>query len=134
MQWLQTIIAIVERIFATFWGVVIGSFFTIVGITLTNRAHDKRLDRQLKHDQQLKQREQGLSLRKEIYLDAAEAVSIGVQTLARFGDLSIPSEKVMANFVERSAAIAKAHIVASPDIARAVASFNSALTIASPIS
>jgi hypothetical protein len=115
---------------AAFWGVVFGSFFTILGIWLTNRANDRRLERQLAHDRDLKRRERELSLRKEIYLDVAEAVVAGSQTMARFTDLSIPSERVMDTFTDKVGAIGKAHVIASPATMRALTAFTTALTVA----
>jgi hypothetical protein len=46
-----------QKIPATFWGVLAGSFFTLVGVTFTNRSNDKRLSKQLAHDRQIKAKE-----------------------------------------------------------------------------
>ena len=40
---LLSIIDLLNKIPATFWGVVVGSLFTLSGIYLTNRAGDRRL-------------------------------------------------------------------------------------------
>ena len=55
---------------------------------MTNRASDRRLRAQLDHDRELKARERELSLRNDVYLAAAEAVSAGFYAVARFADLS----------------------------------------------
>jgi hypothetical protein len=46
-----------ENVPATFWGVLAGSFFTLLGVWLTNRAQGRRLDRQLEHERTLKSEE-----------------------------------------------------------------------------
>jgi len=64
------LLALIERIPATFWGVVIGSFFSLGGIVIANRANDRRLREQLKHDREMRNRDRELSLRKDVYLSA----------------------------------------------------------------
>ncbi len=48
---------LLDKIPATFWGVVIGSLLTLTGIFFTNRANNRRLSLQLQHDRELKNRE-----------------------------------------------------------------------------
>ncbi len=48
MDVLAEVLRLIEKIPATFWGVVIGSFCTLGGVVLTNRANDKRLREQLR--------------------------------------------------------------------------------------
>ena len=116
-----TIVSWLEKIPATFWGVVAGSLFTLLGIWLQNRGHDRRLVRQLAHDREVKARERDLALRKEIYLDAAEAVQAAFNSLMSFPNLDIPNDKVMAAYTEKNAAIAKVYVVAKIETARAFA-------------
>ena len=52
---------------ATFWGVVVGSLFTLTGIYFTNRASDRRLRVQLQNDRELKNREREMTFRKDTY-------------------------------------------------------------------
>src|SRR5260370_42287479 len=61
---------------ATFWGVVVGSLFTLAGIYLTNRANDHRL-----------RVEREMTFSKETYAVAAEASSVSISYLAKFSDL-----------------------------------------------
>ena len=75
---LSKLLVLVREIPATFWGVVFGSFFTLVGIKLTNRANNQRLQAQLSHERELQKKERELSLRREVYLTAVEAMSAGI--------------------------------------------------------
>lgn len=127
---LDLLIPYIDRIPATFWGVVIGSGFTILGIHLTNRANDRRLGRQLAHDGDLKNRERDLNLRKDVYLAASEAIAAGFATLARYVDLNIPHEKLTEGFVEKAPAMAKVHVIASEATAKALSELQTELSAA----
>ena len=120
-------LAWLEVIPAAFWGIVVGSFFTLGGVFLTNRANDRRLKAQLDHDRILKNRERELSLRKDIYLAATEAVAAGLSATARFADLSIPHDKLIERYIEKSSAIAKVHVIAREDTIKALANLISEL-------
>ena len=119
-----------ENIPAVLWGVVIGSFFSLGGIVLTNRANDRRLQKQLAHDQDLKNRDRELSLRKDIYLAAADAISAGLVTVGQFANLDIAPDKLTERYVEKSSAIAKVHIIAKQETAMAVATLTGELSAA----
>ncbi|MFZ0829391.1 MAG: hypothetical protein WAO02_18430 [Verrucomicrobiia bacterium] len=117
---LNQLLAMVEKIPATFWGVVIGSFFSLGGIVIVNRANAQRLREQFEHDRQMQNRDRELSLRKDIYLSAAEAVSTGINTIGRFADLEIPDNKLTEAYIDKSPAIAKVHLIAKERTAEAV--------------
>ena len=125
---MMDLVSLVEKIPATFWGVIVGSLFTIIGVVLTNWSNAKRLRVQLEHDRGLKNRERDLSLRRDVYLAAAEAISAGMGAVGRFGDLSVSHEKLMQPFTEKAPAIAKVHIVANDNTIKAVVSFMEELT------
>ena len=122
------IVSLIEKIPATFWGVTIGSFFTIFGIVLTNWSNTKRLRIQLEHDRDLKARERDLALRKEIYLAAAEAISAGMGVVGRLGDPNVSHDKLMQSFVDKSPSIAKVNIVAGDTTIKALSLFMAELT------
>jgi hypothetical protein len=120
MDVLSQLLALIGRIPATFWGVVIGSFFSLGGIVIANRANDRRLREQLTHDREMRNRDRELSLRKDIYLSAAEAVSAGITAIGRFTDLEIPNNKLTETYVDKSPAIAKVHVIANQRTAEAL--------------
>lgn len=109
---LNAVAQILDRIPASFWGVVVGSFFSIVGVAITNRASYKRLYAQLEHERQSKTKDREMALRKEVFLSAAEAISAGMETIGRFANFDIPNDQVTKPYVEKAPAIAKAHIIA----------------------
>lgn len=127
MTMLLYLLCLIEKIPASFWGVVIGSFFTIIGITLTNRASDKRLRAQFEHEQNQKTKDREMALRKEVYLAAAEAISAGTNAIARFANLDLPNDQITAAYVEKAPAIAKVHVIAKIKTVRAITDLTSEL-------
>ncbi len=130
MNILSELLSLLDKIPATFWGVVVGAFLSLGGVVLTNRANDRRLRAQLVHDRDLRNRERELSLRKEIYLAAAEAVSAGLAAVGRFANLDIPHDQLAEEYLKKSPSIAKVHVIATEETARAVAALTGELSIA----
>ena len=101
---------LLSRVPGTFWGVIAGSIFTLLGTQLTNRANDKRLSR-----------EREMSFRKEVFVSAAEALVRAVNNLSKFSDLSVPQKDLSAAISESLPILAKVNLVASEDTVRALA-------------
>ena len=121
-------LTLLEKVPVTFWAVVVGSLFTVIGVVLTNWSNTRRLRLQLEHDRTLKDRERDLAMRRDIYLAAAEAISAGMAAIGRFGDLNVAHDKLLQPYTERAPAIAKVHIVANDNTIRAVVTFMEELT------
>lgn len=124
---------------SNFWIYVLGSAITLIstliGIHLTNRGNDQRLqqqlkqdrelkDRQLEHDRNLKNREREMSLRKDIYLAAAEAIHACMTLINRMPQLEISHEKLTEDYMAKSSSMAKVHIVAKEPTIKAVLDFS----------
>ena len=108
-------------------GVIIGGFIGFGSSLLTNRANDRRLQTQLAHDRDLKNREREMSLRKEIYLAAAEAVSAGLIAVNRFSNLEIPHDELTEEYNAKAPSIAKVYLIAKMETVRAVVNFSGEL-------
>ncbi len=87
---------------------------------ITNRANDRRLRAQLEQDRDLKNQEREMSLRKDVYLSAAETIWAGLSAIGRFSNLDIPHDKVIEAYSEKSYVIAKIHIIAKDETLKAV--------------
>jgi hypothetical protein len=97
----------------SFWGIVVGSFFSLGGVYLTNRANDRRLRQQLEHDRDLKNRDREMLTRKEIFLAATEAINASLIAMVRLPDLNIPHGELDSEFRSKASSMAKVHIVAT---------------------
>lgn len=108
----------------SFWGIVVGSFFSLGGVYLTNRASARRLQQQLEHDRQLKNREREMALRKEIFLDATEAISAGLIAMGQMSNLEVSHEKLTEGWLAKASSVAKVHLVASEASVRQLLHFS----------
>ena len=120
---------ILEKWPASFWGIVVGSFFSLGGVILGNRASDRRFRAQQTQDRILKREEREHSLRKELYLDAAEAVSFQTNTLAKVINPLLDMEAVSYEYFSRTPKVAKALVVAGDEIAKALLDIGSTLSL-----
>ncbi len=107
----------------TFLGVVIAATAAFIGVFVTHRGHEKRFGRQLEHDKEVKRIEREMALRKEIFLDAAEAIVAGIGAVARYADLKVQHDELTKEFNEKRSAIAKVHIIACEETVYAVSAF-----------
>lgn len=120
------ITALLKDIPSSFWGVLFGGGFTLAGVILSNRAQDNRLRKQFDHERTVKNIDREMTLRKEIFLAAAEVVAEAVNSLMRMSDLQIPNQKVSERYIEKSPALAKIHAVAKVATAKAFIDFATA--------
>ena len=111
MNSLAQVIDFFQTISPTFWGVVVGSFFSLGGVVLSNRASNKRLQAQHSNERELRNQDRDLELRKDIYLAATEAISAGLMSVANLADLETPHDKIIKGYVEKAPAIAKIQII-----------------------
>ena len=95
----MTVVDLLRLVPATFWGVIAGSFFTLIGITLTNR-----------HDRVMRDRQRQMDLRKEVYLAAAEAIAARMLALGRMANLGKQLE-ASNDFEKVAPAIAKVYVI-----------------------
>jgi hypothetical protein len=111
-----TVLDLLNRVPATFWGVIVGSFFTLGGITLTNRNAAKNLRIQREMD-----------LRKGVYLAAAEAIAAGMLSLGRMANVNTQRE-AFDDFNKLAPAIAKVYVVGRIETIDAIATVQAELT------
>lgn len=107
--------------------IVIGGILTLAGVHLTNRASAARLREQFDYERKKTKQEREMTLRKEIYLAAAEAVLAGLMALNRFPNLEISDEKVTEEYIVRSPALSKIHIIGKINTIKALSDFTSDL-------
>lgn len=124
---LNILVGFLDAIPASFWGVVVGSFFSIAGVALTNRASDKRLRAQFEHEREWKTKDREMALRKEVFLSAAEAVAAGMNSIGRFANFEIPNDEITKPYFEKASAIAKVHVIARTETILPLAQFTSRL-------
>lgn len=115
---------------ATFWGVLAGSFFSLGGVWITNLTAARNLRRQHDHDRAMRNRDREMTLRKDIYLGAVEAIAAGYYCVAKFADFKSEGDALTATFIEKAPALAKVNIVAGPSVLRAITTAEAELNAA----
>ena len=98
------------------WGVFLGALSSLAGTFLTNRANYKRLLAQFKHERSLKDADRILNLKRDIYLEVAEAVHCGISSIAGFSNTEISEAAVFEEYRKKAPAIFKAHVVAGSEL------------------
>ena len=119
----MNLITLIESIPPAFYGVLIGSLLTIIGVTLTNISNTKRLRIQHEHEVALRSKERDLNMRREVYMDAMEAISAGITAISRFSELSETPEALMQSYSSLSSKLGKVTIVGQNATIEALANF-----------
>jgi hypothetical protein len=120
MELVDKIVDLIALIPGTFWGVVIGSLFSISGVMLTNSATNKRLRQQFSHDLQLRIGEREHALRRDVYLAATEAIATSLASLGRFTDLNIPNDELTKTITEKMPVVAKVQVIGGSNIVKGI--------------
>ena len=116
MELLTGLLNLLALIPGTFWGVVVGSFFSIGGVMLTNRANHRRSIAQFAHERELRISEREHALRKEVYLAAAEAIAASISSIGRYVSLDVPYEDLTKTITEKMPTVAKVHVIGSQEV------------------
>jgi hypothetical protein len=119
----MNLITLIESIPPAFYGVLIGSLLTIIGVSLTNISNTKRLRIQHEHEVAIRNKERDLNMRREVYMDAMEAISAGITAISRFSELSETPEALMQSYSSLSSKLGKVTIVGQNETIEALANF-----------
>ncbi len=96
------------------WSGIIASFLTLSGVLISNRSNTTRLNTQLTHNREEKIKERTLSLRREVYLKAAEELVKLNAYLASLPQQDIAKGNLGEGFVGFQTASARLQLVAEP--------------------
>ena len=80
---------------SAFYGVIIGSMLTIIGVVLTNISNTRWLRLQHDYDRDVRNKERDPNMRRKIYMDAKEAISAGITAISRFAEINETPEVLM---------------------------------------
>lgn len=121
------LVAMIERIPGTFWGIVMGAVFTLIGVWGTNRGAFRRQQALLTQEASMKKLDREQTLRREIYLGAFESMAVGILSIRRFRDFDLPEKEVTTPYEEKAPALAKIDAVASEETLRKTMIFSTEL-------
>ncbi len=113
---------------ATIVASVVAFVGTVAAINLSNRATNARLYKQFSEDRAKEHLKRKFESRREIYLDAIDAVATAAFCIGRLSDIERTSSEILLPIGEKAGQIAKVHIVASPATSEAIAELQSMIT------
>lgn len=118
LSWLQTITA------TSFVGILafLGTVFTVIS---TNKASSNRLQLQLVGERQREEKARLFESRREVYLEAAEAITVAMTCIGRLADLNRTTAEILNPYEDQVGNIAKIHLLAGPDVGALVVKIGS---------
>ena len=107
LAWLETVPA------TSFVGILrfIGTIMTAIW---TNKATSSRLQRQLADDRQGEEATPLLESRRDVFLEAAEAITVAMTCIGRLADLNRATADILKPYEEQVGKIARVLLVAGP--------------------
>lgn len=108
---LALFVAIVGLV-GTLLGAIMAAVIALVVNQKSNRQQTERLKIQLQQEAGQKNRDREMSLRRDVYFEAASEMANAARYIAKFGDLNLPlaaHEAIVQNY---GAALSKVHLVA----------------------
>lgn len=132
MEFSRLLLNLLREIPATFGGVVVGSFFSIFGVWLSNRASEKRLRSQFEHEMRQKSKEREIAAKKEIYLDAVVSLAAGLRAVGELANVYKTDAELLKGVREGDDghSVVKVTVVASGETVRAFAKLNDGIRAA----
>ncbi|MFC1537026.1 chromosome partitioning protein ParA [Pseudomonadota bacterium] len=109
------------------WAAIIASCLTFIGVLLTNRGNQQSLAMQLSHNREMFVYEQEVSLKKEVYLDAAATFSRSLACIPKMANLDISMELISNDMEAHGPSAAKLYITAKEDTVAEVIGFSNEL-------
>lgn len=114
------LIASVVTLGGGFLSAVIG----LAGVWVTNNAHERRLTRQLRVEDDRKKADREIELRKEIYLEVADAIHSYQSAIGKLMDLEMDINSIMKEFSSKRCAFARANLVAGARLLSSIYEFH----------
>lgn len=107
------------------WAAIIASFLTIIGVLLTNRSNRLELMIRLRHESDQRDREREMTLRRDVYVPAIEAIFKLPRFLSDFADLDADQGALYKEITNALSSIAKMQLVAKNKTTQTTMAFTS---------
>lgn len=127
--------SIIEKIFAlvklvpdVIWAAVIASLLTLCGVLATNRGSYNRLIKELTHDEKQRDKERQMDIRRQVYLEAAEAITANYLIINKLPNLMITDADISKQFSDSAVSISKVNVIGSDSTVKAVSELSTAIS------
>lgn len=126
----MTFIEFLQGVPGSAWGLagaIVGVLGTLSATALSNRSNDNRFDKQLKNDAEQKSKDRAATLRRHVYLNAAEELTAINTVLGQLASLDpTETEKLTASVIGFFKATAKVSLVSGRETRKKVAELSGA--------
>lgn len=112
----------------TVWAALTASALTLSGVWLTARMTSKQFSAQLAHDATQRERERQMSLRRDVYLPAAQSLSQTHRLLTALSDIDRTDDSINRELADSLAAISAVHVIAQDETVCALTEYMNSLT------
>jgi hypothetical protein len=130
MFWITTLTeaqrAIVSQLI-TLVGILLGGGLALLGVRMTIAGNARNLAKQLTHASVEREREWKMALRRDVYLGAAEGLSMQLGAAMRLNSLQVSDAVVTEEFQAGAGLLAKLHLVADVATVEALFAFSLAM-------
>jgi hypothetical protein len=126
----QPVLDLIGKVPDVVWAAVLASLLTLGGVWLTSRNSRLQQIAALRHDACQREREREMSLRKEVYGPAVEAIASGYHALSRFTNLSLSLEELTAECSKHAGAMARIDVIGTNGTIQAISALSNELEYA----
>ena len=116
----MALLGVLNSIPIIIWSVAVGSLITLGGVLISDRNHTKRLKIQLAHDSELRAIERKATMRREVYLKAAEELVRANNYLGSLAQLDLTKTNIGDGLQNFFASFAKLGLVAEEETGKAI--------------
>ena len=110
----------IEAIPDLVWAAIVASFMTFLGVSLQQKGEFRRLERRLQHEQGERKHDRQMSLRRDTFIAAADALAKQSEYLAQFAQLDFDFNKEQGRLQGVIGAMNKIHLIASMETVKAL--------------
>ncbi len=122
-DWFSRLLAAFGHVPDTVWAAVIASGITLFGVYLANRNSRAHLRMQIEASEKEAARARLFEMRRNVYLEGAEAIARANSTLGRMADLDLPNTQITQVVLELIARLAKVQAIATPETVQAAVDY-----------
>lgn len=108
----------------TLLGAIVAATIALVGVLVTHRGNERRFAEQLDHDRLQKRTDREMELRKEVYLEVAEAIDAGLVAINSYANLTKSPDEVFKEYSGKRSALSKTHLIARESTVTAILAFS----------
>ncbi len=110
------------------WAAVIAAILTLSGVLLTTLSNFILTILKFKHDFVKQDHERNMALRRQVYLDAVEAITGNYLSIMKISDLTYPDSEISKQFASSAGKINMVYVIGTTETVRTISELNASIT------